>query len=156
MVINWIKIALQLLVTLIYVLNNSVSLEPEKNRSTILLGYLTVDKTEIFMRGKQGRAISGAMTLAVELINSDPNVLPHHEIKFIWGDTMANTLVGTKLLTDQWRKGAVAFIGLEDSCSVEAKVAAAWNLPMISYVSAFNPIYMFFGPEYVQYVVFMY
>ena len=129
------RVALHVLIVSLYVLNISFSLERGSNRSTILIGYLTVDKTDGFMRAKQGRIISGAMTLAVELINDDPNLLPNHEIRFIWGDTQANTLVGTKLLTDQWRKGAVAFIGLEDSCSVEAKVAAAWNLPMISYVS---------------------
>lgn len=32
-------------------------------------------------------------------------------------------------------RGAVAFIGPDDTCSSEALVAAAWNLPMISYVS---------------------
>ena len=137
MVINFIQIFLQFLVILVVVLKSSRSLTPGKNRTSILIGYLTVDKTEVFMREKQGRAISGALTLAVELINSDPAILPNHELEFIWGDTMANTLVSTKLLTDQWRQGAVAFIGLEDSCSVEAKVAAAWNLPMISYVSFF-------------------
>ena len=129
------RVVLHVLIVSLYVLNISFSLERGSNRSTILIGYLTVDKTDGFMRAKQGRIISGAMTLAVELINDDPNLLPNHKIRFIWGDTQANTLVGTKLLTDQWRKGAVAFIGLEDSCSVEAKVAAAWNLPMISYVS---------------------
>lgn len=101
----------------------------------VTIGYLTVDKTAIFMRGKQGRVISGAISYAIELINNDTTILPKHRLKMIWGDTMADTLVGTRLLTHQWRQGAVAFIGLEDSCSVEAKVAAAWNLPMISYVS---------------------
>jgi len=34
-------------------------------------------------------------------------------------------------------KGAVAFIGgPEDTCVSEALVAAAWNLPMISFVSS--------------------
>lgn len=104
----------------------------------ITIGYLTVDKTAVFMRGKQGRVISGAISYGIELINNDTTVLPRHRLKMIWGDTMADTLIGTRLLTQQWRQGAVAFIGLEDSCSVEAKVAAAWNLPMISYVSFKN------------------
>lgn len=103
--------------------------------SNITIGYLTVDKTAVFMRGKQGRVISGAISYAIELINNDTSLLPRHRLKMIWGDTMADTLVGTRLLTQQWRQGAVAFIGLEDSCSVEATVAAAWNLPMVSYVS---------------------
>ncbi|KAH3862698.1 receptor-type guanylate cyclase Gyc76C-like [Dreissena polymorpha] len=102
----------------------------------VTIGYLTVDKTEVFMRGKQGRVISGAISYAIELINNNTDILPKHRLQLIWGDTMADTLIGTRLLTTQWRQGAKAFIGLEDSCSVEAKVAAAWNLPMISYKCA--------------------
>ncbi|XP_045214115.2 receptor-type guanylate cyclase Gyc76C-like [Mercenaria mercenaria] len=107
-----------------------------KNVTNITVGYLTVDRTLNFMRGKQARVISGAISYALELINNDTKILPNHRLNLIWGDTMADTLVGTRLLTDQWRKGAKVFIGLEDSCSVEAKVAAAWNLPMISYKCA--------------------
>lgn len=106
-----------------------------KNVTNITVGYLTVDRTPVFMRDKQARVISGAISYALELINNDTNILPYHRLNLIWGDTMADTLIGTRLLTDQWREGAKVFIGLEDSCSVEAKVAAAWNLPMISYVS---------------------
>lgn len=38
-------------------------------------------------------------------------------------------------MTQMRDRGAVAFIGPDDTCSSEALVAAAWNLPMISYVS---------------------
>ncbi|XP_052770331.1 receptor-type guanylate cyclase Gyc76C-like [Mya arenaria] len=107
-----------------------------KDVENITIGYLTVDKTDGFMRGKQGRLISGAISYAIELINNDTSILPRHRLKLTWGDTQADTLVGTRVLTSQWRRGARAFIGLEDSCSVEAKVAAAWNLPMISYKCA--------------------
>jgi len=31
--------------------------------------------------------------------------------------------------------GAVVFIGPEDTCATEARLAAAWNLPMIAFVS---------------------
>ena len=103
--------------------------------TNITVGYLTVDKTEKYVRNRQGRIISGAISYAIEKINANPNILPDYHINLVWGDTQANTLVGTKLVTEQWRQGAVAFFGLEDSCSVEARVAAAWNLPMISYVS---------------------
>lgn len=33
------------------------------------------------------------------------------------------------------KEGVVAFIGPDESCMIEALVASAWNLPMISYVS---------------------
>lgn len=104
-------------------------------KSNITVGYLTVDKTDKFIRNRQGRIISGAITYALEQINNDPRILPNHTLQMIWGDTHGDTLTAVKLLTDQWKQGVVAFFGLEDSCSVEARVAAAWNLPLISYVS---------------------
>jgi guanylate cyclase len=38
-------------------------------------------------------------------------------------------------MTEMRDNGTVAFIGPDDTCRSEALVAAAWNLPMISYVS---------------------
>lgn len=105
------------------------------NITNITIGYLTVDKRVDWQRDTQGRIISGAISYAIDLINNDTNLLPNHHINLIWGDTTGDTIVGTKLLLQQWKQTAVAFFGLEDSCSVEARVAAAVNLPMISYVS---------------------
>ena len=100
------------------------------------IGYLYSDKSKGFIKNKQGRIISGAMTYAVNVINNhSPNLLKGHTLKYIKADTYADTLHGTKMLTEQWKAGAIAFIGPEDSCDVEARVAAAWNLPMLSYVS---------------------
>ena len=99
------------------------------------VGYLTAEKSKKFVKNKQGRIISGAMTYAIKQINADPTILPNHTLEFIWSDTQADTLEGTARLTEQWKNGSVAFFGPEDSCQVEGRVAAAWNLPMISYVS---------------------
>ena len=102
------------------------------------VGYLCADKSIGFKLHKQGRIISGAMTYAVNKINNDPILLPKHHMNFVWNDTFADTKIGTARLTEQWKNGAVAFFGPEDSCDVEARVAASWNLPMISYVSCFS------------------
>ena len=99
------------------------------------IGYLYSDKSKGFIKNKQGRIISGAMTYAVNVINHNTNLLQGHTLKFIIADTYADPLHGTKMLTEQWKAGVIAFIGPEDSCDVEARVAAAWNLPMLSYVS---------------------
>lgn len=40
-----------------------------------------------------------------------------------------------RVMTEMRDNGTVAFIGPDDTCYSEALVAAAWNLPMISYVS---------------------
>ncbi|ESO83957.1 hypothetical protein LOTGIDRAFT_108278 [Lottia gigantea] len=102
----------------------------------ITVGYLTVSKTNEFVRGKQGRVISGALTYAVDEINQNTSILPEYHLDFIWDNTWDDTLISTAKLTEQWRKGAVAFFGPEDGCTVEARVAAAWNLPMIAYKCA--------------------
>lgn len=39
-----------------------------------------------------------------------------------------------RIMTEMRDNGTIAFIGPDDTCSAEALVAAAWNLPMISYV----------------------
>ena len=67
-------------------------------------------------------------------VNADPDLLAGHYLGFNWADTHADTLYGTLQLTNAWKNGSIAFFGPEDSCDVEARVAAAWNLPMISYV----------------------
>jgi len=49
------------------------------------------------------------------------------------------TSLPIRVMTEMRDKGTVAFIGgPEDTCVSEALVAAAWNLPMISYVSRFS------------------
>lgn len=40
-----------------------------------------------------------------------------------------------RVMTVMRDRGAVAFIGPDDTCGAEALVATAWNLPVISYVS---------------------
>lgn len=40
-----------------------------------------------------------------------------------------------RVMTEMRDNGTIAFIGPDDTCYSEALVAAAWNLPMISYVS---------------------
>ena len=42
---------------------------------------------------------------------------------------------GITRMTEMRDGGAVAFIGPDLNCTNEALVAAAWNLPMIAYVS---------------------
>lgn len=44
-------------------------------------------------------------------------------------------MTGVQAVMDQWDLGVVAYIGPEDSCQVEATIAAAQNMPMISFVS---------------------
>ena len=40
-----------------------------------------------------------------------------------------------RLMTEMRDEGVKSFVGLHQSCAVEASVAAAWDFPLISYVS---------------------
>ena len=53
-------------------------------------------------------------------------------------DSKADTLESLRGMTQQFLNGTVAFIGPEDTCAIEARLAAAWNLPMIAFVSIFS------------------
>ncbi|XP_071105845.1 receptor-type guanylate cyclase Gyc76C-like [Haliotis cracherodii] len=100
--------------------------------TNITIGYLTTSKADTFVRNMQGRLISGAITYAIKKINEE-NMVPGYRFKLVWNDTHADTLVSLKSLAEQWKAGAVVFFGPEDSCTVEARLAAAFNLPIISY-----------------------
>lgn len=103
--------------------------------SIIKVGYLT----NIHGRShpqRQGIVISGAITYAISRVNKDATRLKGKQIELIANDTEGQTLTGTSAILHQWRQGAVAFFGPEDSCEVEAAVASAINLPMISYKCA--------------------
>jgi len=85
---------------------------------------------------RQGIVISGAITYAIARVNQDPTRFNGKRIELLANDTGGQTLLGTSALLHQWRQGAVAFFGPEDSCEVEATIASAINLPMISYKCA--------------------
>jgi guanylate cyclase len=82
-----------------------------------------------------GRLISGAITLALDDINNNPNLLAGHKLSMMWMDNTNDDLASINALSHLWKNGAVAFIGPENRCETESKVAAAWNLPIVSFVS---------------------
>lgn len=120
-----------------YFLPESVKKE-DRDNTTITIGYLT----NIYgrhSRDRQGIVISGAIQYAVDVINHERSeLLGGRQLKMIINDTSATSLKGTSSMLSQWQAGAVAFFGPEDTCEVEASVAGALNLPMISYKCA-NP-----------------
>ena len=84
----------------------------------------------------------GAIPLAIEAINSDPNLLPNHTLQFVSadiGNPVGNdglAMLAIRRMTEMRDYNhTIAFIGPDGQCSAEALVAAAWNVPMITYVS---------------------
>lgn len=103
--------------------------------SVIKVGYLTNIHGHQ-NRQRQGIVISGAITYAISVVNKDRSKFNGRRIELIANDTEGQTLRGTSAILHQWRQGAIAFFGPEDSCEVEAAIASAINLPMISYKCA--------------------
>ena len=104
-----------------------------------------IDTLEYQAKNKEmmeGKLIAGAMGMAVELVNNHSRLLPNHTLQFIARNSWSDTLLALEEMTSLMQQGVVAFIGPEQQCHVEAKVASAWNLPMISYVSAQYTVYV--------------
>ncbi|GFR04327.1 receptor-type guanylate cyclase Gyc76C [Trichonephila clavata] len=126
---------LKLIMTLLGVFlicNSKVGVKGE----TFTIGYMTNMQGRTNTQ-KQGIVISGAISYALDVVNNNASFLNGHKLQMIYNDTEGDTLLGTYVTIQQWREGAIAFFGPEDSCAVEATVAASLNLPMISYVSTF-------------------
>ncbi|GFR89959.1 guanylate cyclase [Elysia marginata] len=105
------------------------------NKSEILLGYITTMNHPQNPELAAGRKISGAMTLAVNVVNDDPTILPNHHLRYLLGNNNGTELNSLRVLTEQWQKGTLAFFGPEDSCEIESRIAAAWGIPILAYVS---------------------
>ncbi|XP_060811458.1 receptor-type guanylate cyclase Gyc76C-like [Bombus pascuorum] len=106
------------------------SIQPKKQQ-TLTIGYLTAIKGGL--KDRQGLAISGAVSMALDEINNDPNILPNVKLVMRWSDTRGETVEATKAMIDMICDRVAAFFGPEGSCYVEAIVAQSRNIPMISY-----------------------
>ena len=58
------------------------------------------------------------------------------QFEYLFNKTKGEVHQALQIMTDHLNAGSVSFIGPEDSCAHEAMVAAAWNVPMISFVSS--------------------
>jgi Receptor family ligand binding region len=111
---------------------NNINADAAK-KTTLTIGYLTAIKGEL--KDKQGLAISGALTMALEEINNDVNILPNVTLALRWSDTKGDTVVATRVMTEMICDGVATFFGPEGPCHVEAIVSQSRNIPMIAYVS---------------------
>lgn len=106
--------------------------------SEIKLGFLLPYNVSANMSG--GSSVTGndyesAMLFAVEAINCSSSLFLGEHVTFIRSDTQCNEKVSVNAMLSQLGKGVQAFIGPACTCETQAKLAAAINIPMISYVS---------------------
>lgn len=104
------------------------------------LGYLTGSQRrpgdQEYVR--PGLSISGAISLAVAELNAGPMGARGHRLQFLVAETRGEELASIARTADLWTQNVAAYIGPQETCVTEARMAAAFNLPMISYVSAAN------------------
>ncbi|OWF46455.1 guanylate cyclase 32E-like [Mizuhopecten yessoensis] len=105
------------------------------SKEVIKLGYITGSEryniNQFYHR--PGQSISGAITLAVKEVNEDPHILPNHTLEFVIAETYGMELISIKQTVELLSKDIWAYIGPQETCIHEGRVAAAFNLPMISY-----------------------
>ncbi|XP_036346408.1 receptor-type guanylate cyclase Gyc76C-like, partial [Rhagoletis pomonella] len=122
---------LLLLSVAVFCVPGVIALHDEQNRTILNVGYLTAITGELM--DKQGLAISGALTMALDEINNDDNLLPNVKLQLRWNDTKGDTVTATKAITEMICDGIVTIFGPEGHCYVEAIVSQSRNIPMISY-----------------------
>ncbi|XP_036326361.1 receptor-type guanylate cyclase Gyc76C-like [Rhagoletis pomonella] len=125
---------LLLLSVAVFCVPGVIALHDEQNRTILNVGYLTAITGELM--DKQGLAISGALTMALDEINDDENLLPNVKLQLRWNDTKGDTVTATKAITEMICDGIVTIFGPEGHCYVEAIVSQSRNIPMISYKCA--------------------
>ncbi|CAJ0587054.1 unnamed protein product, partial [Mesorhabditis spiculigera] len=106
--------------------DSSTAIDSQENRSVQAW-------SRCFRTDFEGSVISGALRVAIEEINNDPTILPNHSLAYTFSNTCGDEKTSTQYFMQHWKMGARAFIGPEVNCRTEATMAAAQNLPIISY-----------------------
>lgn len=103
----------------------------------IVVGYLTGSQRKpgdnVYPR--LGQTISGAMSYAIHEINQHHPLVGNHSLEFIVAETFGQESESIRQTAKLWTDGKVsAYIGPQETCIHEARMAASFNLPMVSYV----------------------
>ncbi|KAH8377100.1 hypothetical protein KR093_003438, partial [Drosophila rubida] len=99
------------------------------SKDTINIGFLA--------EYSQMRVTLGGLPLAVEDVNKNANLLPGKTLTFtpfdIGNKMSAYRVRPLRFMTEMKEKRVKAFIGPDESCTTEALLASAWNIPMLSF-----------------------
>lgn len=109
-------------------------LATEGERETYTIGFLPSIKPNENDQPRN-RYFFGAFIYALDKINNDDSY--RFRLKAEIRDNKADTFESIRQVTQLYDK-TIAFIGPEDTCNVEARMAGAYNLPMVAYVSSIN------------------
>lgn len=75
------------------------------------------------------------MTIAVNEVNEKKLKKLGHSIEFVVAETFGEEISSIRQTASLWTDKIHGYIGPQETCLHEGRMAAAFNLPMISYVS---------------------
>jgi len=105
------------------------------NEGNLTIGLiLPYRRTAGGSRGLRGIHYASAITIAVDNINKDPNLLPGIRLSFIWNDSECTEEKSIQAFLSQWERSVDGFIGFGCNCHTQARLAAALNLPVVSHL----------------------
>lgn len=96
------------------------------------LGNIKIGFLPGMTNGGRGKRYAGAFLYAINEANRKYKNL---SLSYVYKDNQANTFKSLRAMTWMYVNKTFAFIGPEDTCATEGKLAGAWNIPMIAYVS---------------------
>ncbi|GIY13447.1 ANF_receptor domain-containing protein [Caerostris darwini] len=102
---------------------------------TFTIGYLTGSERRPGNMDyhRPGLSISGAITMAVDEINRLHPLVDGHYLNFTVAETYGDEEESILQVALLWTQNVAAYIGPQETCVHEAKMASGFNLPMISY-----------------------
>ena len=68
-------------------------------------------------------------------VNDEPKILPNHRLDFLIAETYGEEVESIRQTVLLMKRNISAYIGPQETCMHEARLAAAFNIPMVSYVS---------------------
>ena len=80
-----------------------------------------------------GLTISGGLTLAVNEVNEKKLAKLGHSLEFIVAETFGEETSSIRQTASLWKEDIFGYIGPQETCIHEGRMASAFNLPMISY-----------------------
>lgn len=119
------------LVLILFMCRPGLPADQQGAKKSLTVGYLAALTGTL--KDRQGLAVSGALSMALQQVNSNPSILKNIELVLRWNDTKGDRVRATLVITEMLCDGVAAFIGPEGSCFVESIVSQSRNVPMISY-----------------------
>ncbi|GJQ71688.1 hypothetical protein Trydic_g11383 [Trypoxylus dichotomus] len=107
---------------------------------TFTMGYLTGSRRlpGNLEYDRPGLTISGAISLAVDEVNRDILGPMGHKLDFLVAETYGVEKISVNETANLREKNVSVYIGPQETCEHEGFMAAAFNLPMISYFCLHN------------------